>query len=371
VPSLLQIFQPAVGGVPTYVSAVGRGLAERGWNVTVAGPADAVGMLELREAGVRIAPIAVQRGPQPVQDRLLVQQLSALAREERVDIVHGHSSKASALAALVGRRTRVPSVYTPHAWSFQMRHPLLVRAALAGTEAALTRMHRAVIAVCDAEAAEARRWGVVREQRLFVVHTGLAAEPPEPDRRSARARLGITDDAPLVAWIGRRGAQKRPEDLAELAAGLPADTVVAALGHGLADDAELVSALRAADVRILDGDAAAAADLLAAADVYVLTSAWEGFPLAVLEAMRAALPVVAYEVGGVGEQVQDGLTGHLVDVGDTRALIRAVGDLVRDRQLRERLGRQGREVFEQRFTLERMLDGILDTYAGVLARVPA
>ena len=132
VPRVMQVFQPAVGGVPTYVSALARGLADRNWDVIVAGPADAVGMDELRHIGIRTAPIDAQRGPQPRRDRALAHELASLAEQEDVDLVHGHSSKASVLAALASRRADVASVYTPHAWSFQMRHPLLVRAALAG-----------------------------------------------------------------------------------------------------------------------------------------------------------------------------------------------------------------------------------------------
>jgi glycosyltransferase involved in cell wall biosynthesis len=366
VPSVLQVFQPAVGGVPTYVCALARGLTARGWDVIVAGPSDAVGMMELRAAGVRTEPIEAQRAPHPVRDRATAHDLAAIAVDADVGIVHGHSSKASVLAALAARRAGIASVYTPHAWSFQMRHPLLVRAALAGTEAALTRMHRAVIAVCDAEAAEARHWAVAREDQVRVVHTGLDADPPHVDRPAARARLALAPDQVLVAWIGRAGAQKRPEDLVPLAAGLPDLAVVAALGHGLVEDPELAAALRGAGVRVLDPGLDVAA-LLAAADVYALTSAWEGFPLAVLEAMRAGLPVVAYDAGGVREQVQDGVTGHVVGVGDVGALTASVAELVDDAAQRHRLGSHGRERFEERFTLERMLDGIEETYAGVLA----
>jgi glycosyltransferase involved in cell wall biosynthesis len=361
----MQVFQPAVGGVPTYVSALARGLSERNWDVIVAGPADAVGMDDLRHIGVRTAPIDAQRGPQPIRDRALAHELASLAEQEDVALVHGHSSKASVLAALASRRADVSSVYTPHAWSFQMRHPLLVRAALAGTEAALTRMHDAVIAVCDAEAAEARRWGVIRDDRLRVVHTGLDAEPPDLDRQAARSQLEIPEDTTLVAWIGRAGAQKRPEDLVALADAMPVDATVAALGHGLLEDADLATSLVTAGVRILD-ESADVATFLSAADVYVLTSAWEGFPLAVLEAMRASLPVVAYRVGGVAEQVQDDVTGRIVEAGDTLGLAQAVRELVRRPELRRRFGIRGREVFEERFTLEQMVDGIEETYSAVL-----
>ena len=148
---------------------------------------------------------------------------------------------------------------------------------------------------------------------------------------------------------------------------MPAEATVAALGHGLVEDADLATSLTTAGVRVLD-ESADVPTFLSAADIYVLTSAWEGFPLAVLEAMRASLPVVAYQVGGVAEQVRDNETGRIVEAGDTLGLAQAVRELVRQPALRKRFGARGREVFEERFTLEQMVDGIEETYSAVLER---
>ena len=144
----------------------------------------------------------------------------------------------------------MPSVYTPHAWAFQMRNPLLIRATLAGGEAALVRLHRTVITVCDDEADAARRWGVASSERVRVVHTGLEPDPNPPlDRGTARSLLGLPLDGVIVGWLGRTGRQKQPGELGALAPQL--DATIAALGHGLLEDEALADNLNGAGVRVL------------------------------------------------------------------------------------------------------------------------
>ena len=116
---------------------------------------------------------------------------------------------------------------------------------------------------------------------------------------------------------------------------------------------------------------AAIQDLLAGADVFVLSTGREGLPLAILEAMRARLPVVASAVGGVPEAVVHGLTGYLVPPGDPQALAGRLRALLSDRGLRERLGAAGRRRFQKDYTLAAMVRRTLAVYRGVVGRAGA
>ena len=196
-------------------------------------------------------------------------------------LVHGHSSKAGGLAALAGRTAGVPSVYTPHAWAFQMRNPLLIRAALAGGEAALVRLHDAVVTVCGDEADAARRWRVAPEDRIHVVVTpgSTPSAPPAGTRTAARRRLGLPADDVVVGWVGRTGRQKQPEELVALGPQVPPSATIAALGHGLQSDTALEPRDSAAPGSAVLGEGTDAEDLLTSADLLLMTSAWEGFPL--------------------------------------------------------------------------------------------
>jgi glycosyltransferase involved in cell wall biosynthesis len=366
---ILDVLQPPIGGVPSYVAMLACGMAARGWDIAVAGPPGAPDLQDLARTGVETIDLDLERAPTLRRDSAAIVRLVRLARRRRIDIVHGHSSKASLLSALAARGSGVPSVYTPHAWAFEMRNPVLVRAALGGVEMAINRLHERVITVCGAEATAARRWGIVSRDQIRVVHTGLPGSAASHPRARARAALGVGSENVVVAWVGRRSAAKRPEELADVASRLPRAAVVLALGYGLADDPSLTRVLSEAGVRVLASDVEPDI-LLAGADVFLLTSAWEAFPLAVLEAMRAGLPVVAHAVGGVVEQVENGVSGHLVERDDVQGLAECTRTLVTDATARRRMGAAAGERFRRRFTLERMLDGVELVYEEILRPPP-
>jgi glycosyltransferase involved in cell wall biosynthesis len=109
---------------------------------------------------------------------------------------------------------------------------------------------------------------------------------------------------------------------------------------------------------------------LAESQIYALTSNWEGFPLSILEAMRAGLPVIASHVGGVGEAVKNGITGFLVPRADIEALVLRLGQLLSNPELRSRLGTTGRARYEKRYTFERSFRRTLAVYQEVLRDQP-
>jgi glycosyltransferase involved in cell wall biosynthesis len=114
------------------------------------------------------------------------------------------------------------------------------------------------------------------------------------------------------------------------------------------------------------GDRWDVAEILAESSVFALASKWEGFPISILEAMRAGLPVLATSTGGVKEAVRHGGTGLLVPPGDLGQFREALGVLLASRELRERYGMAGRLLFEQHFRVEAMLSKTFDVYEDVL-----
>jgi glycosyltransferase involved in cell wall biosynthesis len=219
-----------------------------------------------------------------------------------------------------------------------------------------------------------------------VIRSGIAIDAyrcrPEA-RAAARAALGVPPGAPLVGMIACLKPQKAPEDFVAVAA-----RVRAALPEArffLAGDGERRQAVEAA-ARAAGLDGAFqllgwrrdVPELLAALDVLVLTSRWEGLPRVLPQAMAAGRPVVATNVNGAPEAVRDGVTGYLVPPGDIAGLADRVIALLRDPATREAMGRAARAAVHEFDATEMVrrqeaLYGrlVADKAAGHLDRRPA
>jgi glycosyltransferase involved in cell wall biosynthesis len=362
---LILITLAEVGGAQTYVAQLLPALAGQ-FDVVVAAYGPGPLRDAARAAGVRFVPLRqVRRDPHPLRDILGLLELVALLRRERPDVVHVNSSKAAALgrvAALVGRvRVRV---FTVHGWAFK---------AYSGTTGTLYRWADRVLAplttvticVSETERAAGLAARTCRADRTVVIPNAIDVEA------SPRARLD--GDPPRIVTVGRLAAPKDPLTLVRaLPALAPRPYSLAFIGDGREQPhvEQQIDALGVRDRVEMLGERHDVADLLAAADVFVLASRSEGAPLSILEAMAAGLPVVASDVGGVAELVADGETGLLVPPGDPAALAAALARVLDDRGLRGRMGAAGRARARDRFDLAGLRAAHLELYARELSGMP-
>jgi glycosyltransferase involved in cell wall biosynthesis len=204
--------------------------------------------------------------------------------------------------------------------------------------------------------------------RLAMIYSGVEGEePPVVDPDSIRAMFGFPPRSPLVLFAGRLAEQKRVDDLLkalDLLQHVQSDVCTLIAGDGPLRQ-QLEETARAyhlsTRVRFL-GHRNDIPQLLAAADVLVLPSAYEGLPNVVLEAMRFRKPVVATAAPGTTEIVVDGETGLLVPVGDITRLTRAIRDIVRDPARASRLGEAGRIRAELHFSAATMVAQFAELY---------
>ena len=242
-------------------------------------------------------------------------------------------------------------------------------------------VYRQVVRRCDAVVAVSeqvrqsflKELGLTAEQapRLVAVANGVPIPPPPSpaERQAVRARQGVGEGEALLLGVGRLCEQKNFGDLVAAAAhlreaGVPFRAVVAGDGPLRGDLEADIAQGGLQDTVTLLGAVDDVTPLLQAADMLVMPSLWEGLPLALLEAMACGLPVVGYAIDGLSDVVEDGRHGLLVPKGDTAALAAACRRLVEDPELRERLGRSGRELVEQRFGFDRTIEQLLELYEG-------
>ena len=190
--------------------------------------------------------------------------------------------------------------------------------------------------------------------------------PDAEARARIRTQLGVAPDRPVVIAVSRLVRHKGYPELARAMQGVP-DTELWVVGERLASDRgpNMEDVLREAGLgerlRML-GYREDIAALMAAADIFVLPSQFEGLPMSVIEAMLCGLPVVASDIRGPQEQVVEGETGLLVPMGDAGALRDAIARLAADPDLRRRMGEAGRdravELFDETKTVAHALDAL-------------
>jgi glycosyltransferase involved in cell wall biosynthesis len=336
---VLHLTQPVDGGVARVVTDLVRAQLAEGLCVAVACP-DGPLAPELRALGADVRHWAATRSPGPS----LVSEVRGVRRildDVRPDLVHAHSAKAG-LAGRLAVRGRVPTVFQPHAWSFEAVDGAMAALAL-GWERTGARWASRVVCVSEAERITGERAGV--RARWTVIPNGVDAGRFRPAAVDAvRAQLpllsGIDPATPLVVCVGRLCRQKGQDVLLtawdEVLRRVPGARLVL-VGDG--PDDERLRALAPEGV-LFAGAVANAVPWYQAADLVVLPSRWEGMALAPLEAMACGRPVVLTEVDGARESLPPGQ--EPVPVEDPAALARAVAGLLLDPLLRESLGHQGR-----------------------------
>ncbi len=289
------------------------------------------------------------------------------------DVVHTHLLRADMYGAVAARLARTPAlVATKH--NLEER---LERAGWRWLHRRTARLPDITIGISEA----VREWAVTSggapESKTRVVRYGIDAESfAGLDRAAARTALGLDQNARVVLCPARLDPQKNHGLLLRAFEGVRRDVPDAVLL--LAGGRQLGSEIYERDLRSLT-DLIGISDgvhwlgvrddveqLIAACDVVAMASEWEGFGLALLEAMAAERPVVATAVGGVPEVVADGQTGVLVEAGNTTAFAQALVRLLRDEAARERLGAAGGRRAREVFTLDRMRVATVALYDEVL-----
>lgn len=377
-----------VGGPALHVTYLAHGLADRGYETTLVAGDVARGEESMAfvadRAGVDVVRLpGLSRELSPVRDPLAAWRLARIIRRVRPDVVHTHTAKAGAVgraaALLAGIRPRPVVVHTFHGHVlrgyFGRGGTLLFRA----IETALARTTDRLVAVSPEVRDELVGLHVAPPEKFSVVRLGIELEPRvwfDGDAAEVRRRHGIPADKFVVGWFGRMTAVKRTDDLLTMLAGLRergVDALLLLVGDG--DDRELLEQ-RAHDLGLARsclflGYQEDVAPWYAICDAVVLTSASEGTPVTIIEALAAGRAVVATNVGGVPDVVEEGETGFLVRPGDTHALAERLEILARDPDRRGEMGRTGRERVLRRYAVERLVADVDELYRELLETTSA
>ena len=319
-----------------------------------------------RAEGFRIITLPLERRASPLAHWRAFRALVALFRAEKPDLVHAHMPLSGFVARMAAWWAGVPRIaYTCHGFWFNYAGNPPRQAVGFLMECLAARVTDVFLTVSDEEAADTRRLWIHR--RATAIHNGRdpAIFHPDPEARARiRATLGVPQDRVVIAAVSRLVRHKGYPALAAAMRDVP-DAELWVVGQRLATDRgeDMVALLQSAGLgdrlRLL-GYRSDVAAILAAADIFVLPSHFEGLPMSVIEAMLTGLPVVATDIRGPREQVVPGITGLIVPAKQASPLAVALNQLVRDPESRARMGKAGRlralDLYDEAKVLARTLD---------------
>jgi glycosyltransferase involved in cell wall biosynthesis len=292
-------------------------------------------------------------------------------RVEKPDLIHAHGTRASSNTLWAARSLRIPLIYTIHGWSFHDDQSAFVRRLRILGEKYLVNRTSINISV----SASNRQSGLdnIRGLQALVINNGIDLEKYAPGKifTNIRAELNIPADALLVIFIARFTAHKQPLTLIrafrEALTVLP-DMHLLMVGDGdeKAAGLQLVKDFGLTDSVHFQAFRQDVPDVLAAADIFVLPSLWEGLPIGLLEAMAMGKAVIATRVDGTIEVVRPEENGLLVEPGDIPALAATLVRLGKDRELRDRLSQKAQETIQQQFNAAIMTRKIEAVYTSLL-----
>ncbi len=337
-------------------------LKERGEAVTVLAGGGGVLFNALHKQGVPCRKLERLVHPiHPVRDLAALIEIRDVLKELTPDLVTTHSNKAGLLGRVAAKTLKIPVIHTSHGFLFSGREASAAGLFYRFMEKLAAGAADKVITVAESEYRLAERLGVIAPSKMVVVHNGLPdLDPP------VMADPGI--DPPQLIMVARFAAPKDHQTLLQ-ALGMLKDIkwslTLVGDGTGRSSVEDLAAELGIKDRLSFTGVREDVFQLLAASQVFILSSRREGFPLSILEAMRVGLPVVASNAGGVSEAVEQGQNGFLFPAGDADSLAGKLRELLENPALRKKMGQAGRERFLKDFTLDQVVEKTLSVYKSV------
>jgi glycosyltransferase involved in cell wall biosynthesis len=351
-------------------------LKEKGYKVEFASSPEGGSLIdEVASCGITVRPLRyLGREVNILKDPLALFELMLLIRRQRYDIVHTHNSKAGFIGRIAARIAGVAVViHTIHGFSFHEyeRPPLRILYVL--LERLAAKFSDRLITVSTPLKDWGLRLEIGREKQYCVIPDGIDIElfTVKTDLAKTKSELGIRPDSLIVGLVAKlwdgKGHHTLIKAMPKIIEELPQVKFIFAGDGYLRQDLEnLVASLCLKDYTIFTGFRKDIPELTAIFDVAVLPSFFEGLGRSLLEAMVLGKPVVATDVGGIPEVVKHNKNGFLVSPGDSVALAEAIIKLLKDKELCQKMGEEGRRQINERFSAKKMVDDIEGVYQEML-----
>lgn len=352
------------GGASMHVLQLMKYMVDKGYEVGLVSAPEPRLIKEAQQLGVRVF-----QNPYFVRRLNFIKDIKAFYPVYKAiklfnpDLIHAHSSKAGLIARFWSAILNVkPIIFTAHGWAFTEGRKFWKRWILAQIERIFAKVTTKIICVSEHDKKLAIKFKVAPPEKLVVIHNGIDVTLFQNVRKSQ-----VYKDKLVITFVGRLAPPKDLFLLVDVAENIDnAKFWIVGDGELKEKVQKYIYKKGLADKIILLGERYDIPEILSQSDIFVLPSRWEGLPLTIIEAMMAGLPVVASNVGGVSELVEDSVNGFLVAPGDVVGFTKVLQILVEDETLRKKMGETGREKAIREFNLEKMLSKTMEVYYEVL-----
>lgn len=350
----------AIGGAQVHVKDLALALQQDQHKVLILTGQQGVYNQDLKQAGIEsISCEFLRKSINPFLDGKSLRFILHVIELFQPDLIAAHSSKTGILARLASRLKKIPCVFTAHGWSFTTGIPEPNRSIYRLLEKATAAWADKIICVSEYDRQIGLKAGI-NPQQLLTIHNGMHDV-------SSQFMADFRTSQPIkIAMIARFDQQKDHSTLIKAMQHLDAELVLVGEGPSLGKIRQQVEALGITNKVKFLGFRKDIAEILATVQIFTLISNWEGLPCTIIEAMRAGLPVVASDVGGVSEIVIEDQTGYLIPRGDVQTLQQKLAYLITHEQVRSSMGVLGRQKYLCQLTFQHMYQQTLAVYQGVV-----
>ena len=365
---LYVITKSEIGGAQTHLMEVVRYMHRAGHDVSVVTGTAGWFTNELAAIGVdyEVLPDLV-REINPAKDIKTINSICHILEDKQPDIIHCHSSKAGIVGRIAGAIKNVPAMFTAHGWAFTSGVSPAKRIMYAAIEHMMLGITRKVICVSEFDRQLAKRWFLHNYNRIVTVHNGIA------DKKISISTVREYSLPLKLVSVARFSHQKNNMELIRAVEQIN-KLYSGSLQLNMVGDGPLLSEAQAYveshkledDVHFL-GRRTDVDDILNQNDIFCLISNYEGLPISIIEAMRAEVSIIASDVGGVNELVQDGVNGFLIPRGNIFELVEKLKYILDHKELIKYMGKASRKIYEEEYTADRMNKKIFSVYNEVIA----
>lgn len=372
---LYVITKPELGGAQKQLLSLIRGLNQARFQPFLFTAREGLLLADfLSLEGLKIKPSRwIERRINPFKDIAALVEIYRFIKKNKIEIVHTHSSKAGILGRWAAKLAGVKVIlHTVHGWSFHDYQPRFLRWIFTWLERLSADFSDKIIVVSDYDRSKGLASGIASPDKYALIRYGVDAAQFSTKHSRVREELGLSAGDPAVGMVACFKRQKAPQDFIRLAEAanrfFPGVKFILVGDGALRPKIErLVRKLDLEKQVLLTGWRRDIGAILSAIDVFVLTSLWEGLPIAVLEAVAAGCPVIASDTGGIREVIREGDSGFLVRPHDIQSLSQKLSLLLKDKQLRQQMADKARGSLGLDFIPARMVRESEDLYNNLIA----